>query len=90
MLEVRPFALRRSHAPTETDTSGFLGEVRPTVRGEILIDARRRNSLEYLPKLWEDVVQVPIFNPRVPDLLLGLMIGLVLALGWRWVQWTIY
>ena len=28
---------------------------------------------------------MPVFNPRVPDLLLGMMIGLTLAMTWRWV-----
>ncbi len=28
---------------------------------------------------------MPVFNPRLPDLLLGMMIGLTLAMTWRWV-----
>ena len=32
----------------------------------------------------------PVFNPRMPDLILGLMIGLTLALTWHWVAWTIH
>ena len=35
-------------------------------------------------------VYLPTFNPRLPDLLLGLMIGLTLALSWHWVAWTIH
>ena len=37
----------------------------------------------------EEVVFIPTFNPRLPDVLLGLMIGLTLALTWHWVVWTI-
>ena len=28
---------------------------------------------------------LPTFNPRAPDFLLGILIGLSLALTWRWV-----
>ena len=30
------------------------------------------------------------FDPRVHDLVLGLVIGLSLALAWHWVAWTIH
>jgi len=31
----------------------------------------------------------PFFNPRASDLVLGLAIGLSLALAWHWVAWAI-
>jgi len=34
-------------------------------------------------------VYIPTFDPRVPDLILGLMIGLTLALVWHWVGWPV-
>jgi hypothetical protein len=33
----------------------------------------------------ENAVYIPTFNPRLPDLLLGLTIGLTLALTWHWL-----
>lgn len=30
------------------------------------------------------------FNPRLPDLVLGLAIGLSLALAWHWVAWAVF
>ncbi len=38
----------------------------------------------------EEAVQIPIFNPRLPDLLLGFSIGLTIALAWHWVVWTVH
>ena len=35
-------------------------------------------------------MQVPMLNPRLPDLFFGLIIGLTLALTWHWVAWTIH
>jgi len=32
---------------------------------------------------------LPFFHPRVTNLVLGLTIGLSLALAWHWVSWTI-
>lgn len=32
----------------------------------------------------------PFFNPRTPDLVLGLAIGLSLALVIHWVSWTVH
>ena len=32
----------------------------------------------------------PVFDPRVCDLVLGMMIGLSLAAAWHWVGGTIY
>jgi hypothetical protein len=37
----------------------------------------------------EDSVFVPVFDPRTSDVLLGLAIGLTLALGWHWMTWLI-
>jgi len=38
----------------------------------------------------EGVTRVlPFLNPRAADLVLGLAIGLSLALAWHWVTWTI-
>jgi hypothetical protein len=31
----------------------------------------------------------PVFDPRLTDVVLGLTIGLSLALAWHWVAWTI-
>lgn len=31
----------------------------------------------------------PFLHPRVPDLVLGLAIGLSLSLVWHWVVWTL-
>ena len=31
----------------------------------------------------------PFLHPRVPDFVLGLTIGLSLALAWHWVAWTV-
>ena len=31
----------------------------------------------------------PLFNPRLPNLVLGLAIGFSLALAWHWVAWTV-
>jgi hypothetical protein len=31
----------------------------------------------------------PVFNPRAADLVLGMAIGLSLALVWHWVAWTV-
>lgn len=35
------------------------------------------------------VMYMPTFNPRLPDLLLGLVIGLSLALTYHWLAWAI-
>ena len=32
----------------------------------------------------------PVFDPRMTDLVLGLVIGLSFALAWHWVTWTIH
>ena len=32
----------------------------------------------------------PIFNPRCADLILGLVIGLSLALTWHWIAWAFH
>lgn len=37
----------------------------------------------------EDAV-FPSFHPRLPELMLGMAIGLSLALAWHWVAWTIH
>jgi len=37
----------------------------------------------------EDVV-FGFFNPRLPDLMLGLAIGLSIALAWHWVAWRVF
>jgi hypothetical protein len=34
-------------------------------------------------------VVVPIFHPRLPDFVLGLVIGLSMALAWHWVAATV-
>ncbi len=39
---------------------------------------------------WKGVVVFPFFDPRAPDLVLGLAIGLSLALALHWVSWTIH
>ena len=31
----------------------------------------------------------PIFNPRLPDLLLGMVIGLGIALACHWIAWAV-
>jgi len=33
---------------------------------------------------------IPYFNPRLPDVVLGLMIGLGIALAWHWVVWVVH
>jgi len=38
----------------------------------------------------EDSTQMPVFNPRFHDLLLGLVIGLSMALTWHWIVWTVH
>ena len=30
----------------------------------------------------------PFLNPRLPDLLLGMIIGLAIALGFHWLAWA--
>lgn len=35
-------------------------------------------------------MQMPMLNPRLPDLLLGLVIGLTLALGYHWLAWAFH
>jgi hypothetical protein len=32
----------------------------------------------------------PVFDPRASNLVLGMVIGLSLALAWHWVSWTIH
>ena len=32
----------------------------------------------------------PMFDPRSTDVILGLVIGLSLALAWHWVAWVIH
>ena len=39
--------------------------------------------------LWGWYVYFPVFDPRLPDLLLGMIIGLSLALTWHWVAWAV-
>ena len=31
----------------------------------------------------------PILDPRMANIVLGLFIGLVLALAWHWVAWAV-
>ena len=31
----------------------------------------------------------PILNPRLPDLLLGMIIGLGIALAFHWIAWAV-
>lgn len=33
---------------------------------------------------------IPFFDPRLPDVVLGLMIGLGIALAWHWVVWAVH
>ncbi|MBI3011603.1 MAG: hypothetical protein HYY58_03835 [Candidatus Omnitrophica bacterium] len=35
------------------------------------------------------VLVFPFLNPRASELVLGLAIGLSLALAWHWIAWTI-
>jgi hypothetical protein len=35
-------------------------------------------------------VVFPIFDQRFTDLVLGVVIGLSLALAWHWVSWTFH
>ena len=39
--------------------------------------------------LLRSVSVFPFLHPRVPDLVLGLAIGLSLSLVWHWVVWTL-
>jgi hypothetical protein len=42
------------------------------------------SSVERAPSVF------PFLNPRVPDFVLGLAIGLSLALAWHWVAWAVH
>ena len=43
----------------------------------------------YLSSMKGGSTVFPFLHPRVPDFVLGLTIGLSLALAWHWVAWTI-
>ena len=33
---------------------------------------------------------IPFLDPRAPNFVLGLVIGLSIALAWHWVAWTVH
>lgn len=46
-------------------------------------DYTEKTCLEGLPVF-------PILNPRLPDLMVGMFIGLVLALAWHWAAYAFH
>ena len=40
------------------------------------------------PVITSEASVFPFLHPRVPNFVLGLTIGLTLALAWHWAAWT--
>ncbi len=53
-----------------------------------VLDEMRPPTLQYRNNKKESSV-FPILNPRLPDLLLGMVIGLGIALVCHWIAWIV-